>query len=242
MSDSYRDSGAITLPTPAAKRSKRGGTPVAVSWSGGKDAALAMWELSKDPTLRPAVLLSTLVSATDALQMHGVSRALVDAQAEALGLPVRYVRVPLMPSNTEYEEAMQRELLELRRSGIRHVAFGDLFLEDIKEYRYRLLAPLGMTAIYPLWGRDTSRLAEEFLDAGFQAVVVCTNPEKLDTSFCGREYDREFLRDLPHGVDPCGENGEFHTFVHGGPVLKHALHPTRSAPVQRDGFWYCELT
>ncbi len=242
MSDPHRDSGAITLPSPAAKRSGRGGTPVAVSWSGGKDAALAIWELSRDSSFHPAVLLSTLVASTDALQMHGVPRTLVDAQAEALGLPVRYVRVPLMPSNEEYEAAMQRELLELRRAGIRHVAFGDLFLEDIKAYRDRLLAPLGMTALYPLWGRETSHLAEEFLDAGFQAIVVCTNPAKLDTSFCGREYDREFLRDLPHGVDPCGENGEFHTFVHGGPVLKHSLNPTRSSLVERDGFWYCELT
>lgn len=241
MTDPRRDSGSITLPKPKAHRVSGGTTPVAVSWSGGKDSALALHALLKDPVLRPISLVSVLVAGTDCLTMHGVSRALIDAQAYALALPVSYVRVPPSPSNEEYERAMQRELLALRRSGIRHVAFGDLFLEDIREYRHKLLAPLGMTAAYPVWGRDTRALAEEFIDSGFQAIVVCSDPARVDASLCGREFDRELLRDLPKSVDPCGENGEFHTFVYNGPVFGHPLTPKRVGTEERGGYTYCLL-
>jgi uncharacterized protein (TIGR00290 family) len=232
----------VTLPRPRAERLRSGAAPVALSWSGGKDSALALLAISRDPALRIVRLVTTTIIPTERLASHDVRRAIVDAQATALGLPVSYVPLPLKASNEEYERAMQRELLQLRRAGVRRIAYGDLFLEDVRAYRQQLLAPLGMTALYPLWGRGTAQLAEEFVDDGFRAVVVCVDAARLDAGFCGREFDREFLRDLPRTVDPCGENGEFHTFVYDGPIFEHALEVTRGGVAERGGFVYCDLT
>ena len=215
--------------------------PVAISWSGGKDSALVLDALRADPTVRLEWLVSTIVDETECLTMHGVPKGLVDAQAAAIGLPVAYVRVPAMPRNDVYERAMSAELRRLCGRGVHHVAFGDLFLEDIRAYRDRLLAAHDMTALYPLWGRDTRQLATEFVERGFRALVVCADPERLDASYCGREYDPDFLRDLPVGVDPCGENGEFHSCVHAAPGWAAPVGFTRGAVARREGFWYCTL-
>lgn len=241
MTEHRPSSAPHTLPAVEPRAAGPGPTPVALSWSGGKDSALALHALRADPAVRVVRLVSTIVNETECLTMHGVPRALVDAQAAAIGLPVSYVRVPAFPRNDQYESAMTAELRRLRCLGVRHVAFGDLFLDDIRAYRQQLLAPLGMTALYPLWGRDTRGLAREFVDGGFRAVVVCTDPARLDASFCGREYDADFLRELPEDVDPCGENGEFHTFVYAAPGWAHAVPLTRTAVGERDGFWYCDV-
>lgn len=217
------------------------GEPVVIGWSGGKDSALALYALQADPTVRIEALLTTVTDQYDRISMHGVRRQLLSTQAAALGLPLTEAHIPAAASNAIYEEAFSAALAQHRARGVRRVVFGDLFLADIRAYRERQLAALGMTGIFPLWGLDTRKLAVEFIELGFEAVIACVDGAKLDATFAGRPFDQNLLRDLPAGVDPCGENGEFHTFVTDGPTFRWPVSYTTGVSVYRDGYTFCDL-
>jgi uncharacterized protein (TIGR00290 family) len=216
-------------------------TKVVLSWSGGKDSALALWVLRQEQQIEPIALLTTVTSEYDRISMHGVRRELLESQAEAAGVPLVKVLIPPKCPNEIYEQRMAETLASEALAGADEYAFGDLFLEDIREYRERRLAPAGKRAIFPVWGRDTAELALTFIDAGFEAHLVCVDPKQLDPSFAGRAFDRQLLADLPAGVDPCGENGEFHTFVHAGPIFAHPVAHELGSVVIRDGFAFRDL-
>jgi uncharacterized protein (TIGR00290 family) len=213
----------------------------ALSWSGGKDSALALWTLRREQ-LEPEALITTVTGTYDRISMHGVRRELLARQAEALGVPLVEVVIPAGCVNEVYETRMAEAFADPPLSGVDAVAFGDLFLEDVRAYREDRLAAGGKRGLFPLWGRDTAALAHEFLAAGFEATVVCIDPRALDPSFAGRGYDEQLLTELPPHVDPCGENAEFHTFVHGGPIFGKPIPCATGDVVERDGFVFCELT
>ena len=216
--------------------------PVMLSWSGGKDSTLALHALRQDPRYAVKGLLTSVNEYYGRISMHGVREALLDAQAEAIGLPLHKLWLPQTPSNDEYEQKMRAALEGFKARGIRHVAFGDLFLEDIRQYRIKHMQQADMECLFPLWHRPTDKLAREFIAQGFKAVLCCVDAEALDGGFAGREYDEQLLRQLPPGTDPCGENGEFHTFVYAGPVLRTPVAFRRGERVRRDGrFHFCDL-
>jgi len=215
--------------------------PVLFCWSGGKDSALALHALRQRAEVSVTGLLTTVTEDYDRVSMHGVRRSLLLKQAEALGLPLHEVRIPPQCVNPVYELRMEQALCAQLSAGVRMVAFGDIFLEDLRQYRERNLARLGMQAVFPLWKRDTRELANEFCALGFHAIAVCIDPKKMDRSFSGRELTPEFFADLPENVDPCGENGEFHTFVFGGPIFNKTIAVQRGELVDRDGFIFCDL-
>ena len=218
--------------------------PVIVAWSGGKDCTLALREIELGGQYTPAALLTTVTSEYERISMHGVRRSLLRAQAASLGIQLCEVEISPRADNQEYERKMDEVLAGLRAAtpGIGGVVFGDLFLEDIRAYREKLLARAELRGIFPLWQRDTRRLAAELTAVGFRAVVVCVDSTMLDRSFVGREYDDSFIRDLPAGVDPCGENGEFHTFVYDGPLFARPVAHERGEVVVRDErFVYADL-
>jgi uncharacterized protein (TIGR00290 family) len=186
-------------------------------------------------------LLTTITQDYDRISMHGVRRVLLERQAESLSLPVHPVLIPPQCINPIYEARMAEALAEHLARGTRAVAFGDIFLEDLRAYREQNLARIGMEALFPIWKRDTSELARDFVRLGFRAVTVCVDPRVLDASFAGRELDASFFADLPPGIDPCGENGEFHTFVFDGPVLQSPIPIRIGERVMRDGFCFCDL-
>jgi uncharacterized protein (TIGR00290 family) len=194
--------------------------PVVLSWSGGKDSALAFHELSRDPEYRVAALLSYIDDAEDRIVQHRVPTALIRAQADALGVALWEIRMPPDPSNAEYERHMAAAVSRMVDHGIHHCAFGDLYLRDVRDYREAKLAGTGVEAVFPLWGRDTGALAAQAISLGFAALIVCVDTDQLDGAFAGRNLDAALLADLPDGVDPCGENGEFHSFVHDGPDFR----------------------
>ena len=210
-------------------------------FSGGKDSLLALQALQQGNLYSVETLITTVTDAYDRVSMHGVRRSLVHAQAESLGIPLAEVAVPPESSNEVYERAMGREFDRRRAAGIRRIAFGDIFLADLREYRERQLARHGLKAIFPLWQRPTARLARSFIRDGFEAVTVCVSLSMLDASFVGRPFDADFLADLPESADPCGENGEFHTFVSAGPIFPRPIPVTRGEVVERDGFAFCDL-
>jgi len=212
-----------------------------LSWSGGKDSALALQEVIRGQKYRVKALLTTVTEEYDRISMHGVRRSLLSAQASSLGLPLEEVWIPKKASNEIYEDRMRRVLTKHKDRGVEQVVFGDLFLQDIRSYREDRLARIGMRGIFPLWGRDTAKLAREFIGTGFRAVVCCVDPRKLPGEFCGKEYDAAFLESIPGSVDPCGENGEFHTFVHAGPIFSNELPITKGEVVLRDGFYFVDL-
>ncbi|MGH3043437.1 MAG: ATP-binding protein [Gaiellaceae bacterium] len=214
---------------------------VGLAWSGGKDSALALHQLRRDG-VHVAALLTTFTEGYERVSMHGVRRELVRRQAAAAGVPLVEVTIPPDCVNATYEERMAAAFGAPPLEGIAAMASGDLFLEDVRAYREERLAAAGKDALFPLWGRDTRVLANEFVEAGFEALVCCLDPDKLDPSFAGRSYDAEFLADLPEGVDRCGERGEFHTFVHAGPVLATPVDVRVVGDVvERDGFVFCDL-
>jgi len=214
---------------------------IVLSWSGGKDSAIALQTLKQyDADIH--ALLTTVTDPQGRVSMHGVREELLAAQAEALGLPLRVVRIPQGCTDAQYEERFAEETERLRQEGVERYAFGDLFLQDVRDYRDRQLARGDLKAIFPLWGLDTKQLAENFIAHGFKAIVVTVDPRRLDPAFCGRAYDQAFLQDLPAGVDPCGENGEFHTFVYAGPIFRRPLAVERGEVVERDGFYFQDLT
>jgi uncharacterized protein (TIGR00290 family) len=213
----------------------------ALSWSGGKDSALALWRL-RCQAMEPDALITTVTEGYERISMHGVRRELLARQADALRIPlVEIVILPTCP-NGAYEARMARAFAAAPLSGVDAVAFGDLFLEDVRAYREERLAAGGRRGLFPLWGRDTGELAREFIAAGFEAMIVCLDPRALDPSFAGRHYDEQFLAQLPASVDPCGENGEFHTFVHAGPIFAQPIAYESGEVVERDGFVFCDLT
>lgn len=217
-------------------------TPILLAWSGGKDSALTLASLRDSPKWRVAALLTTVTEEYDRISMHGVRTDLLRAQAVALDLPLRIVSIPPSSSNETYELRMGRALDEARAEGIDTVAFGDLFLTDVREYRERMLETVGMRAIFPLWGRPTDELARHFIDSGHRAVLTCVDTDQIDASFAGREYDSSLLEELPVGADPCGEKGEFHTFVYDGPTFPSPVEWKRGETVLRDSrFQYCDL-
>jgi uncharacterized protein (TIGR00290 family) len=214
---------------------------IVLCWSGGKDSALALWALRHERHVEPTALLTTVTEPYARVSMHGVRRELLAAQASAGGIRVVEVPIPADCPNEVYEQRMAQALASAQLDGVDAVAFGDLFLEDIRAYREERLARVGKRGLFPLWGRDTSALARTFTGAGFGAVVVCIDPRQLDPSFIGRRYDEQLLADLPPGVDPCGENGEFHTFVDAGPVFEHPIPCEVGPAIRRDGFVFCDL-
>jgi len=213
---------------------------LALSWSGGKDSALTLWSLRREGR-EPRVLLTTSSQAYDRVSHHGVRRSLLTRQAEELGIELVEVLLPVPCSMEEYERLFERAFAETVLEEIETVAFGDIFLEDLRAYRERKLAAAARSGLFPLWQRDTAELAREFIDAGFQATLACVDPCRLDRAFAGRPFDCEFLAGLPSEVDPCGEHGEFHTFVHAGPIFAHPIRCSTGVVVERDGMVFCDL-
>jgi uncharacterized protein (TIGR00290 family) len=218
--------------------------PIALSWSGGKDSALTLAALRADASVQVVSLLTSVTLGYDRISIHGVRRSLLRAQARSAGLPLQEIVLQPNSSNESYDEAVSFALDTLRRTypALTTVAYGDLFLEDVRRYRESRLGLLGFTPSFPLWGRPTRELAEEFIDRGFEARLVCVDTTQLDASFAGRPFDRALLTDLPANVDPCGERGEFHTFVSDGPGFSSPVRYTLGEVVVRDGrFAYCDL-
>jgi uncharacterized protein (TIGR00290 family) len=219
-------------------------TQILLSWSGGKDSSLALAALRADPDVDVVGLLTSITTEYDRISIHGVRRSLLTAQADAVGLPL--LEIPLAPActNDSYEAAFHAVLVEARQQfpECRTLAFGDLFLEDVRAYRERLLSNTGYEASFPLWERDTATLAREFIDRGFGAYLVCVDTTQLDGAFAGRAFDHALLRELPTSVDPCGERGEFHTFVWRGPIFEREISVALGETVLRDGrFAYRDL-
>jgi uncharacterized protein (TIGR00290 family) len=199
--------------------------PILLSWSGGKDSSLALAALRADPHYEVVGLLTTISSADERVGMHDVPYSLIEAQADSIGLPLSAVRVDASPSNAAYESQMLAAFAEMRtrHPRLRYIAFGDLFLDDIRAYRETLVQRAAMDAVFPLWGWNTHALAEEFIATGFRARLVCVDTTQLGAEFVGRAFDRALLNDLPSSVDPCGERGEFHTFAFDGPIFTRPL-------------------
>lgn len=212
-----------------------------LSWSSGKDSAWALHLLRQHPDYEIVGLLTTLNAAFDRVAMHSTRRALLEAQAAAAGLPLTIIPLPWPCSNDHYEAAMSAACAQAVAGGVEAIAFGDLFLEDVRQYRIDRLKGTGLEPVFPLWGLDTRRLAEKMIAAGLRARIVCVDPRKLSAEFAGREFDAALLRDLPAGVDPCGENGEFHTAVYAGPVFRESIPVESGEVVERDGFVFADV-
>jgi uncharacterized protein (TIGR00290 family) len=215
---------------------------VILSWSGGKDSALALHELRKTGNYEILALLTTVTGDYDRVSMHGVRRVLLEQQAVSLGLPLEKVFISAHTSNEEYAATMREVLGRYQAAGVSGVAFGDIFLEDVRGYREDNLSKIGMRGVFPLWGRDTTELASAFIGMGFRAVTTCVDSDVLDHGFVGRDFDERFLSELPAHVDPCGENGAFHSFVYDGPIFRERIRFDRGEIVLREGrFYFCDL-
>jgi uncharacterized protein (TIGR00290 family) len=214
---------------------------VLLSWSTGKDSAWCLHTLRAAPGVEVVGLLVTVNEAHDRVAMHAVRHELLAAQGRAVGLPLMVVKLPSPCSNAAYDAAMEQAMTRARAAGVEAVAFGDLFLEDVRRYREERLGRVGMTALFPLWGRPTRALAEEMIAAGLRARLTCVDPRTLPASFAGREFDHSFLGELPARVDPCGENGEFHSFAWDGPMLRRPVGIRTGEVVLRDGFVFADL-
>lgn len=215
---------------------------VIVAWSGGKDSALALYEVLKSGSYEVLELLTTVTKDYDRISIHGVRRALLEQQAKALRIPLEEVFITKGASDAEYEGELLKTLKRHRDNGVFSVLFGDIFLEDVRKYRERILEKVGMNGIFPLWKKDTKELALKFINLGFKAIITSVDSNVLGKDFVGREYDKQFLSDLPADVDPCGENGEFHSFVYDGPIFRESVSFTKAENVLRENrFYYCDL-
>ncbi|MEO6734702.1 MAG: diphthine--ammonia ligase [Ferruginibacter sp.] len=236
-----------------------------MNWSGGKDSALALYYILQQEKFSVDCLLTSVNAVHNRISMHGVRRELLQAQSVSLGLPLHTIELPEHPGMTEYETLLAAKINELKQEGFGYTIFGDIFLEDLRQYREDKLNQVGISALFPLWKIDTRQLIHDFIALGFKTIVVCVNENFLDKSFCGRIIDQQFINDLPANVDPCGENGEFHTFVFDGPIFKTPINfsigelvykeypaPTDSADncngtsdaaivKKQYGFWFCDL-
>jgi uncharacterized protein (TIGR00290 family) len=228
-----------------------------MNWSGGKDSGLCLYQLLQSQQYNIMGLLTSISTPYQRISMHGVRERLLDQQAESIGLPLIKMYLPEMPSMEVYDEMMATTLRDLINKGAEVSIFGDIFLEDLRAYREKKLAQVNLKGVFPLWKRPTHELIREFIDLGFKTVITCVNEKYLDKSFAGRVIDHDFLKDLPSNVDPCGENGEFHTFVYDGPLFKAPVHFELGEIVYRkyqssnqqekeddpfnNGFWFCDL-
>ncbi len=210
-------------------------------WSGGKDSAMALHLLLQQKEVCVTGLLTTITEGFERISMHGVRRELLQRQAESIGLPLQEVRIPPQCVNPIYEARMESAMKTAWGHGIRRVAFGDIFLEDLRAYREKNLAKVDMEAIFPIWKRNTRELARSFVQLGFRARAVCVDPRVLDRSFAGRVLNEQFFDDLPAHADPCGENGEFHSFVYDGPIFQKPVKCKTGEVVERDSFVFCDL-
>jgi len=227
--------------------------PLFLNWSSGKDSSLALYYLLKDDRYAVRCLLTSMNSAHDRVSMHGLRRSLLEAQLKAIHLPSKTIELPEVTDMETYGNKMQEAVRALRSEGLHHAAFGDIFLEDLRIYREQQLAAEGIQAVFPLWQCPTRELLEEFIDLGFKAIVICIDNSVLDERFLGRTLDRSFLNDLPANVDPCGENGEYHTFCYAGPIFQDLIHFVEGERVLRNypdpsgsegqekGFWFLDL-
>ncbi len=215
---------------------------VLVSWSGGKDSAIALYEILKHHNYQIAALVTTVTEDYDRISMHGVRRILLERQVTALGFPLEKVYISKNASNEEYESNMGKMLAKYKHAGITSVVFGDIFLEDLRKYREDKLATLDLKGIFPIWKRDTHELANSLTALGFRAITTCVDTNTLGRQFVGRVIDEQFLTELPATVDACGENGEYHSFVYDGPIFKEKVSYTLGEIVLRENrFWYCDL-
>ena len=222
--------------------SNRMSEKVLFSWSGGKDSALALYEICKTGKYEISALLTTVTEDYDRVSMQGVRRVLLEKQTESLGYNLEKIFISKKSSNEEYEFKMRGVLERYLKLGVSHVVFGDVFLEDVRRYRDENLDKLGMKGIYPLWKLDTTDLAHRFIDLGFKAIITCVDSKTLDRKFVGKLFDEQFLSELPPKVNPLGENGEFHSFVYEGPIFREKISYTRGEVVLRDNrFYYCDL-
>ncbi len=204
-----------------------------MNWSGGKDSALCLYKVLQSNAYDISCLLTSVNSVHNRVSMHGVRRALLEQQAAAIGLPLTTIELPEQPGMAEYEAQMQEKVSSLKNSGCTHAIFGDIFLEDLRIYREAQLQQAGINCVFPLWQQDTTALVKEFIALGFRSVIVCVNEQYLDKSFCGRIIDEHFLQGLPPHVDPCGENGEFHSFVFEAPLYRYPIAFTQGETVYR---------
>ena len=232
------------------------------NWSGGKDSALTLYHTLQAGTYAIKYLLTTVNEKFQRISMHGVRLTLLKAQAQSIGLPLYTIMIPEMVSMQEYDQLMHQNLIQLHKEGITHSFFGDIFLEDLKKYREERLAQVNLKGVFPIWKRPTPDLVKEFLRLGFKAITVCVNEKYLDKSFVGRVIDEKFFQNLPNNADPCGENGEYHSFVYDGPIFKQPIkfklgevvhkalqpNPTCNPPEGSEprppydtGFWFCDL-
>jgi uncharacterized protein (TIGR00290 family) len=215
---------------------------VIVAWSGGKDSALALYEILKTNRYEVLKLLTTVTQDYDRISIHGIRRVLLEQQARSLGFPLEKTLISKGVSDAEYESILLKSLNGHRTNGVFSVVFGDIFLEDVRKYREQMLMKIGMKGIFPLWKRNTLELARAFIDFGFKAIITCVDSKSLGKDFVGREFDSQFLADLPFDVDPCGENGEFHSFVYDGPIFSERVSFTKGEIVLRENrFYYCDL-
>jgi len=212
-----------------------------LSWSSGKDSAMALYRTLASKQFEVVCLLTTLTDQFRRVSMHGVREELLDRQGESLGITLEKVMIPYPCPNAVYEEKMLSTLSLWKERGVTHVIFGDLFLEDIRRYREANLSRIDLTAVFPVWGTDTASLAREILELGFRAILTCVDPKKLDGKFAGRQFDSSLLKDLPPTVDPCGENGEFHTFIYDGPNFRKSIPVKIGQSVSRDGFQFADV-
>lgn len=215
--------------------------PIALSWSSGKDSAWTLYQLQQDPNYEVISLFTSINKTADRVAMHAVRRELLNRQAEAVGLPIDIIELPFPCSNEDYEEIMTAFVKKLTDRGLTTVAFGDLFLEDVRDYRINQLKNTGLTPIFPIWGTPTSELSQTLIAAGVRTHLTCLDPKKMPTELAGSLYNQDFLNQLPETVDPCGENGEFHTFVSDGPMFNHPLQITMGETVTRDGFVFTDI-
>lgn len=227
------------------------------NWSSGKDSALALYHLLKDKKYSVEKLITTVNSHYNRVSMHGLRKELLIAQTNALGIPANFIELPEMPSMEIYEQKMNETVSKLKSDGFTHSAFGDIFLEDLRKYRETQLAKQGFKAVFPIWKRNTKALLNKFLDLGFKTIIVCANSKYFDEDFVSTVIDKDFINNLPNGVDPCGENGEFHTFCFDGPIFNHSIdfkigekvyreydHPNTDDSIydsDKYGVWYCDL-
>jgi uncharacterized protein (TIGR00290 family) len=212
-----------------------------VSWSGGKDSMLALHRVMSSREYKAEALITTVTDGYDRISMHGVRTSLLEEQAASLGIPLEIARIPQKANNEQYEASMLEALAPFAARGIKDVICGDLYLADIREYREKLFARIGMHGVYPLWLEDTRKLAEEFITLGYRASICCVDPKAVPDTLSGREFDDTLLADLPEGCDPCGENGEFHSFVYDGPLFKSPVKLSLGECVTRDGFCFTDL-
>lgn len=214
---------------------------ILLAWSSGKDSAWALHVLREQGQYEVAGLMTTFNAAFDRVAMHSTRRNLVEMQAEAAGVPLIAAPIPWPCSNADYELAMKQVCDKALAEGISAIAFGDLFLTDVRAYRERQLKDTGLQPLFPLWGLPTKALAQEMISTGLRAKLVCVDPRQISANFIGCDFDHKFLSEIPAGVDPCGENGEFHSFVHAGPMFSRDLAIVTGENVERDGFWFCDV-